>query len=86
MKTWYTSKGSGGQGLVIEEDTGRTVAVAYDEKDAAMLAAAPALAEALRGLLDGGYMVGENRAEYRAVCRAVCRGGWSALAAADGKG
>lgn len=42
-KTWY----SGGQGLVIDEADGHTVAVAYDEKDAPLLAAAPELAEAL---------------------------------------
>ena len=43
---WYTSKGSMGQGIVIDEETGRNVAVAYDEKDAPLLAAAPALLEA----------------------------------------
>ena len=50
---WYAGKGSGGQGTVIEEDTGRTVAVAYDEKDAALLAAAPELLAALRELERG---------------------------------
>ena len=43
---WYTSKGSMGQGIIAEEETGRNVAVAYDEKDAPLLAAAPALLEA----------------------------------------
>ena len=47
MKKWYPKKSSGGQGTVNEEDTGRTVALAYDEKDAALLAAAPALLAAL---------------------------------------
>ena len=48
---WYTSKGSMGQGLVIDDADGRNVAVAYDEKDAPLLAAAPELAEALVGIL-----------------------------------
>ena len=45
---WYQSKGSGGQGLIIEEETGRNVAVAYDEKDTPLLSAAPDLLEALK--------------------------------------
>lgn len=45
---WYAKKWSGGQGIVIDEDTGRNVAIAYDEKDTALLAAAPEMAEALR--------------------------------------
>jgi hypothetical protein len=43
--TWYSKPGSGGQGLVIDEADGRTVAVAYDEKDAEILAAAPTALE-----------------------------------------
>ena len=43
----YPTKGSGGQGIVIEEDTGRTVAVVYDDKGTALFAAAPALLAAL---------------------------------------
>jgi hypothetical protein len=35
------------QGLIIDEDTGRNVAVAYDKADAPLIAAAPALLEAL---------------------------------------
>ena len=41
--TWYWSKSSSGQGLIIDECTGRNVAVAYDEQDAPLLAEAPAL-------------------------------------------
>ena len=40
---WYAKGGSGGQGLVIDKDTGRNIAVAYDVKDATLLAAAPKL-------------------------------------------
>jgi len=51
---WYAKRagGHGGQGLVIEEDTGRNVAVSYDEKDAPLLAAAPELLAALRYIVD----------------------------------
>ena len=45
---WYAAKSAGdSQGLVIEEDTGRSVAVAYDVKDTPLLAAAPELLAAL---------------------------------------
>jgi hypothetical protein len=44
---WYAKNGSGGHGLIIDEADGRTVAVAYDGKDAALLAAAPEMRDAL---------------------------------------
>jgi hypothetical protein len=44
---WYAKDVSGHQALVIEEDTGRSVAVAYDKRDAALLAAAPKLRDEL---------------------------------------
>ena len=43
----YATKGSGGQGMIITEGNGRTVAVVYEEKDTALFAAAPALLAAL---------------------------------------
>lgn len=51
MKHWYESKTGNHQGLVIEEETGRNVAVTYDKADAPLVAAAPALLEALRTCL-----------------------------------
>lgn len=47
---WYAARGSGGQGIVIEEGTGRNVAVTYEEKDAPLAAAAPDMAELLERL------------------------------------
>lgn len=44
---YYARKSSGGQGIICDEDTGRTVAVVYDDKDTALFAAAPALLAAL---------------------------------------
>lgn len=48
---WYHTNGSGGQGTVCDEETGRTVAVAYDAQDAPLLAAAPDLLAALQALV-----------------------------------
>jgi hypothetical protein len=48
MKTaWYEAKTGNHQGLVIEEATGRNVAVTYDKADATLIAAAPDLLAAL---------------------------------------
>ena len=53
MKTWYEAKmGNDHQGLVIDEETGRNVAVAYDKADAPLLAAAPELLAAAQEALD----------------------------------
>lgn len=45
---WYTASTSGDQGLVIEESTGRNVAVTYRASDAPLVAAAPAMLAALQ--------------------------------------
>ena len=52
---WTAHHTSSDQGLVIDE-AGKTIAVAYDTKDTALLAAAPAMREALRELLDDPYL------------------------------
>ena len=45
---WYVGNNSNdSQGLIIDENTGRNVAVSYDAKDAALIAAAPELLAAL---------------------------------------
>lgn len=44
---WYEANSPGHQGLVISESTGMNIAVTYDEKDAALIAAAPEMLEAL---------------------------------------
>lgn len=37
-KNWYAAKSAGrGQGLVIDENTGRNIAVTYDETDAPLI-------------------------------------------------
>jgi hypothetical protein len=46
-RKWYASKACGGQGAVAEERTGRTVAAAYEAKDAPLLAASTAMKTAL---------------------------------------
>lgn len=53
--TYYHKPSSNDQGTIIDEQTGRTVAVVYDAKDAPLLAAAPALRDALQRLADAAY-------------------------------
>ena len=49
---WYAANmGNDFQGLVVEEQTGKTIAVAYDKRDVHILAAAPAMYEALKELV-----------------------------------
>jgi hypothetical protein len=48
---WHESKTGNHQGLIIAE-TGENIAVAYDEKDAPIIAAAPDMLAALKALLN----------------------------------
>ena len=49
---WYAANmGNDFQGLVVEEQTGKNIAVAYDKRDVHILAAAPAMYEALSELV-----------------------------------
>ena len=60
---WYTSGtayNAHDQGLVIEEKTGKTIAVTYEQKNARMIAAAPEMLEALKQILTApDYMIPE---------------------------
>lgn len=49
MKLYHKAQ-STGQGIIADEETGRTVAVVYDSKDGDLLAAAPKLLEALEAM------------------------------------
>ena len=60
--TYYHKTTSSDQGLVIDEQTGRTVAVVYDAKDAPLLAAAPALLKACQAALQ--YLQDTNPLEH----------------------
>lgn len=55
---WYARNGSMGQGLVIDESDGRNVAVAYDEKDTPLLAAAPAMRRVLTRVSEFRPLIG----------------------------
>lgn len=48
MNAWYTTtESTDRQGLVYDEVTGNNIAVTYDPKDAALVAAAPEMLKAL---------------------------------------
>ena len=54
MKNWYVAKMVNDfQGLVIDEQTGKNIAVTYDKKDAPLVAAAPELLEACKKVSGG---------------------------------
>ena len=51
-ESWYAANmGNGSRGLIVDEKTGANIAVAYDRKHAPLLAAAPAMYEALKDAL-----------------------------------
>lgn len=49
---WHFTGTGNHQGLIIEEGRGRNVAVAYDKRDAPLIAAAPAMLAALQDALE----------------------------------
>lgn len=58
---WYEASTGNEQGLIIEEGTGRNVAVAYDKADSPLIAAAPAMLAALE--LAEGWIDAEREGE-----------------------
>lgn len=74
---WYAKNTAGDhQGLVIEEGTGRTIALTYEPDDAPKLAALPDLVAALERIAAGQEMSGEfTHAEtvlaYQEIARAA---------------
>jgi hypothetical protein len=78
--SWYATKSAGrGQGLVIDEATGRNVAVTYDEKDAPIIARAvnchDKLVAALELFMEQYHIPGDrdraNRPEIKAAIEAL---------------
>jgi hypothetical protein len=74
-QNWYAKRaGNDTQGIIIDEETGRTVAVTYDHKDTALLAAAPVLLNACRLVEEAwagsGDMVGAVDACLLAIAKA----------------
>jgi hypothetical protein len=83
---WYVANTGNHQGLVIEETTGRNVAVAYDKADAPMLAAAPdllAALEAAEGALSS--FVDGNTSPNLKACAAMRDFAQAAIAKARGE-
>lgn len=51
MSNWYVGKTGNHQGLIIDEQDGRNVAVSHRKEDAPLIAAAPELRAALEACL-----------------------------------
>lgn len=51
-KVWYEAKTGNHQGLIIDEKTGRNIAVAYDKADAPLIAATPELLAVVRAFIE----------------------------------
>ena len=53
LRRWWTVAKTGNhQGLIVEGNTGRNIAVSYDKADAPLIAAAPGLLEASKALME----------------------------------
>jgi len=51
-KQWYTPSTGNHQGLIVDMETGKNIAVAYDKEDAPLIAAAPDLLAACKKLVE----------------------------------
>lgn len=74
MKSWYAAKSSGNQGVVVEDGTGKTIAVVYNMKDVLLLAAAPEMYSVLKEVLKEMETRGRphlNPSLYRHVLGAI---------------
>lgn len=49
--TWHEANTGNDQGLIIDDETGRNVAVSYEAKDAKLIAAAPELLKFAQDIL-----------------------------------
>ena len=82
---WYAKKSaSSGQGIVIDEQTGQSVAVAYDTKDTALLAAAPELLAALQLFTE--FRAGLGKTGAKVSIADVEKAARAAIAKATGNG
>ena len=48
---WYAAKTGNHQGLIIDENTGKNIAVTYDKEDAEFIASAPDLLTAAKAVI-----------------------------------
>ena len=78
---WYEAKTGNHQGLIVSEKDGRNIAVAYDKKDAPLIAAAPKLLEALKMFMAQYDIPGDRDRASRPEIRAA----YEALAQVEGR-
>ena len=60
-RTWYEANTGNHQGLIIEEETGKNIAVSYDKEDARLIAAAPDLLEACKQISNALYAMNARK-------------------------
>jgi hypothetical protein len=75
---WHKCNTSNDQGLIIQENTGENIAVTYEAKNAALVAAAPELLEACKAALSAL----ESHQAYDKDMRPVLR---AAISLAEGE-
>lgn len=74
MIEWHASDTGNHQGLVIETNTGRNVAVSYERQDANLLAAAPAMRAALESARNVPWVHNAAITSDIEALRAICLG------------
>jgi hypothetical protein len=65
MKWYTTSKVDDVQGLINDDETGKTIAVCYDAKHAQLIAAAPKLLEVLKNGMNALQHYSANGSGFR---------------------
>lgn len=73
MVKWYEASTGNHQGLIVEEGSGRNIAVAYDKADAPLIAAAPELLALLEKIQAGFESGTDIKSRYAHEVRFVIR-------------
>ena len=81
VATWYEGSTGTHQGLIIENGTGKNIAVTYDKADAPLIAAAPELLNTLKNYVD--FFSGYVEYEYPMLWKELATKGQAAISKAE---